>query len=278
MRRDLVEAIKYSPLSRVASLPMRAHAALPQLARNTVHTLRWLVGAREWANFDYDYDALGVLACAGAIGTMTGVGSRMVRGFASELMADDAFAERCRQRVTSTRLRHVTDRRLHFGHPLFFYLIVRAIRPRVVFEAGTDKGLGSLAICRALARNRREGHPGRLITIDIASDRGDFLEGDEGGLVTRLTGDSVAALQTIDAPIDFFIHETLNHPDHTRAQFAALKSCLAPGALLHTAWFNTEFVEFCESLDFDCLEVVERPLNHWYPGRRMGLARARVAA
>ena len=278
MRRDLVEALKYSPLSRIATLPMRARAALPQWARNTVHTFRWLVGAREWANFDYDYDPLGVLACAGAIGTMTGVGSRMVRGFASELKADDTFAARCRQRVTSTRLRHVTDRRLHFGHPLFFYLVVRAIKPRVVFEAGTDKGLGSLAICRALARNRAEGHAGRLITIDIASDRGDFLEGDEGGLVTRLSGDSVAALKTIGTPIDFFIHETVNHPDHTRAQFAALKPCLAPGALLHTAWFNTEFVEFCESLDFDCLEVVERPLNHWYPGRRMGLARARAAA
>lgn len=63
----------------------------------------------------------------------------------------------------------------------------------------------SPAICRALARSRAEGRAGRLITIDIGSDRIDFLAGDEGGLVTRLTGDSVAALQTIGTPIGLFI-------------------------------------------------------------------------
>ncbi len=271
MRRDLIEAIKYSPLSRVASLPLRLRSALPPLLRDTANTMAWVFGAREWVNFDFDYEPLGITSSAAAIGVASGAGLATVRAYAGELIADSAFAERCRERVTTTRLRHVTDRRVHYGHPLFFYMMVRAIKPRIVFEAGTDKGLGALAICRALQRNRTEGSVGRLFTIDIAVDRGDYLAGDEDGLVLRRTGDSVAALLSMDEPIDLFVHETVNDPVHTRAQFAALKPRLARGALLHTAWFNTQFVDFCLDNGLACLEVAERPKDHWYPGRRMGL-------
>lgn len=272
MGRKLVGTIKYSPLSRIATLPLRMRYALPILTRNAVATITWVLGAREWVNFDFDYDPLGTISCAGAISAATGVDPRVVRRFANELKSDQTFAERCRQRVTSSRLRYVTDRRVHYGHPMYFYMAVRASKPGMVFEAGTDKGLGALAICRALERNRAEGSPGRLTTIDLASDRGDYLDGSEGGLATRLTGDSVAALSAMRERIDFFIHETVNDPDHTRAQFAALESHLAPGGLVQTCWFSHEFVEFCERNDLAYLEVVERPMDHWYAGRRMGLA------
>lgn len=272
MGRKLLEAIKYSPVSRIATLPLRMRASLPVLARSAVRTIAWVLGAREWVNFDFDYDPLGAISCAGAISAATGVDSRVVRRFAEELKSDHTFVERCRQRVTSTRLRYVTDRRVHFGHPMYFYMAVRASRPGLVFEAGTDKGLGSLAICRALERNCADGAGGRLTTIDLASDRGDYLEGNEGGLATRLTGDSVATLGGMKEKIDFFIHETTNDPDHTRAQLAALEPHLAPGALVLTCWFSQEFVEFCERNRLAYLEVVERPKDHWYAGRRMGLA------
>jgi predicted O-methyltransferase YrrM len=272
MGRKLLEAIKYSPVSRIATLPLRMRSSMPMLARNAVRTIAWVFGAREWVNFDFDYDPLGVISCAGAISAATGVDPRVVRRFADELKSDHAFAERCRQRVTSTRLRYVTDRRVHYGHPMYFYMAVRATKPGVVFEAGTDKGLGALAVCRALERNRAEGTPGRLTTIDLASDRGDYLDGNEGGLATRLTGDSVVTLAAMKEKIDFFIHETVNDSDHTRAQLAALEPRLAPRGLVLTCWFSQEFVDFCERNDLAYLEVVERPKDHWYAGRRMGLA------
>lgn len=273
MNRRLLERLKYSPISRVATLPLRAQSALPPLVENAARVLGWLVRSREWTNLSYDYESIGVTSMAAAIGAITGVDPRLIRGFAAELRADAAFAERYRQRVASTRLRYITEPQLHFGKCLFFYMLVRAAKPQLVFEAGTEKGLSALAICHALASNAT-GAPGRLITVDIATDRGDFLEGDEGGLAIRLTGNSIAELAAMDAEIDLFIHDTASDPDHCRLQFAALEAHLAPGALVYTSWFTEEFVEFCERNGLAYLEVVERPLNHWYSGRRFGIASA----
>ena len=275
MNRHLVERIKYSPISRVATLPLRAQATFPYLARNGARALTWLLRAREWANANYDYEPIGVTSMAAAIGIATSIDPRMIRSFADELRSDAAFAERYRQRVTSTKLRYITEPDLRFGKFLYLYMLVRATRPRIVFEAGTEKGLGALAICRALAQNAALGAPGKLVTVDIAADRGGFLEGDEGGLATRLTGDSVAAIDAMDSKIDFFLHETITDPDHCRAQFAALERRLAPGAVIHSAWLIEEFVEFCERNNLAYLEVVERPRDHWDAGRHFGLAWAR---
>lgn len=110
------------------------------------------------------------------------------------------------------------------------------------------------------------------MTVDLASDRGDMLDGDEQGLVTRLTGDSVARLAAFERSIEFFIHDTLDEPRHMSAQLEALAPHLAPNAIVHTSWFTQEFVDFCERSGLTYLEVADRPLDHWYRGSRYGLA------
>lgn len=270
MKTSWTQRLKYSPLSRAATLPMRLRVAAVPLLRQARLASRWLLQSREWATFSYDHEPEGIDAFVSLVSDLSGRDAADVSAFVAELLHDDVFAARYRQRVADTRLRYICDPELHHGRCLLNYVLVRAAAARVVFEAGTERGLSSWAMCRALRRNGIE-HP-MLVTVDTQADRGDFLDGDEGGIVRRIHGDSVAALRAIDEPIDFFLHDTVNEARHTRAQFAALEGRLAPGALIQPSWFGREFVEFCRSHRLRHFEYVERVRNHWYPGRRIGLA------
>lgn len=272
----LKQRIKYSRFSRFAVLPLRLRVGLQPLLRQWVQTLRWLATSREWANFNCDYTPEGLQAIVCALAELSGQPREVLRGYAREIHEDTEFAQRYEQRVRETRLRHRCDLPLRYGRFVVYYMLVRASGARVVFEAGTDHGLGSWAICRALRRNAADQAAGRtplLITVDLRADRGEFLQGDEGGLVRRLVGDSVQALMATSEPIDFFLHDTVNEPIHSCAQFAALAARLAPGGWVHSCWFSAEFVAFCDQHGLRALEYVEQVRDHWYAGGRCGLAR-----
>jgi predicted O-methyltransferase YrrM len=267
-----LERIKYSPLGPLAVLPLRMRTSLtPQFVR-LGQALRWLATSREWANFSYDYQPEGLQAIVCALAELTGRSAAELRGFAEELKGDAVFAQRYRQRVSQTRLRWTSDPTLHYARCLVNYMLVRASGARVIFEAGTERGLSTWAMCRAVRRNGGTGRAPLIITVDIGADRGEFLDGDEGGLVRRLVGDSVTALLATAEPIELFLHDTTSEPMHSRAQFEALAPRLAAAAIVHTAWFTGEFVAASEQHEWRSLEYVERVSDHWYPGRRCGLA------
>lgn len=274
MPLDIKESLKYSPLSRILTLPKRASDSVPYLSRKAWRVLTWTLSAREYINYSYDYEEHGVHALAAAIGSLTGVPPEEVRAYANEIRGDETFRARHADRMSRHPVRHICQPDLHFGKSMLYYALTRACRPKVIFEAGTERGLGAYAVCRALARNATEGHVGHLYTIDIDTQRGEFLDGDEGGLVTRLTGDSVETLRAFDKPIDCFIHDTISAPDHCRAQYAAVGPKLSPGAMIFSVYFEPEFRAFCERNRFPHFEYIESPRDHWFRGRNCGFARA----
>jgi predicted O-methyltransferase YrrM len=274
MPSPLATRIKYSALGRLATLPRRARIGFGATAAQGLAVLRWLARSREWANFSYDYTEQGLEAVVCALALLGGVSREVVRGYADELLGDAAFSARYRQRVRETRLRYTSDPQLRYGRCLTNYLLVRVSGARFVFEAGTERGLSTWAMVRALQRAGHAPGAASIVTVDIAADRGELLEGDEGGYVTRVTGDSVAVLGATERPIDLFLHDTTNDEAHSRAQFAALAGRLAPGGWVHSAWFSPAFVAFCDRKSLRCLEYVEQPQGHWYPGRRCAIARA----
>jgi predicted O-methyltransferase YrrM len=268
--------IKYSVLGRLAALPMRIRAGFSPVIAQTGLVFRWLVNSREWANFSCDYTPEGLDAAVAAISELTGRSREQVRGYADELKADSVFASRYEDRVMRTQLRWVSDPTLRYGKCMLNYMLVRATDAKLIFEAGTERGLSTLAMSRALQRSASTSENRRIVTVDIGADRGGFLDADEGGVVQCLTGDSVTALQSSGDLIDLFLHDTVNDPLHTRAQFKALSSRLAVGGFIHTSWFTKEFVEFCDSEGLRCIEYAERVSGHWYAGRRAGFAVKRL--
>jgi len=237
----------------------------------------WILRSREWTNFSTHYSDEGVLIMATAIAQLTGLPVARVRAYAAELPADGVFADRVRQRKAQTPLRHITDPGVPLGKCLFNYVLVRASGARQVFEAGTEQGLSSWAICRALQRNAQDhGRPlseHRLVTIDLHTDRGLYLIDDEGGLIERLYGDSVASLRARTTPLDLILHDTVNDDEHTKAQLDAAAARLSPGGLIHSSWFNEIFASSCEQHGLVCLPVAERIESHWFEGRVAGIAR-----
>jgi hypothetical protein len=274
-KSSFLQRLKYSNLSRVAALPLRVRVSVGPLLRQAGLVLRWLASSREWANFSVEYEPEGLQAVLCVLAHLTGKSLPALRALASELQADSVFATRYQERVAKTRLRYTCDPQLQYGRCLVHYVLVRATGVRVIFEAGTDRGLSTWAMCRALQRNlldSGEGAKPLLITVDIAPDRGEMLDGDEGGLVRRLVGDSVAALVNTPERIELFLHDTTNEMEHTRAQLQALGPRLARRAWVHSCWFSLELLAFCEAEDLQCLEYAERPRHHWYSGGRCALA------
>ena len=64
--RALLERIKFSPLGRLATLPLRLRSSLPPWWRQTVLTGAWILRSREWTNFSTQYSHEGVLIMATA--------------------------------------------------------------------------------------------------------------------------------------------------------------------------------------------------------------------
>jgi hypothetical protein len=272
----LREKIKYSPLAPIATLPFRARLAMPVALRTCWRAMVWTLRSREFSEVTYDVEPEGLVSIAAAVATITGVAHAEALAYGAELLGDDSFRSRYAQRVQATRLRYTCDTSVRYGKHIIHYVIARCIRPRLVFEAGTLNGLGSLAICKALQRNAAAGHPGRLVTVDLRADRGEFLDGDEGGLVTRLFADSVEAVRSASEPINFFIHDTTSDAEHSRLQFAALERRLADYAVVNTSWFTQPFIDFCERNNLAFVEIADRPAAHWYSGSRYGLGKVRA--
>jgi hypothetical protein len=153
-----------------------------------------------------------------------------------------------------------------------YYLIARALRPRVVLEAGVDKGLGAALICRALQRNRTEGAAGTYVGVDVHEPSRAFLF--SGAYVSEgvlQQGDSVAFLQRFEGEIDFYIHDTTPEPRHLRASLEAVWPRLSERGILCMSWVTNEAIEFVVGRA-TFLTFVEEPKDHWYPGSKLLLA------
>lgn len=61
------------------------------------------------------------------------------------------------------------------GNRVAWYLLARALRPRLVVETGVYDGLGSLVLLCALRRNALEGDVGELVSIDPDPDAGTLV-------------------------------------------------------------------------------------------------------
>jgi predicted O-methyltransferase YrrM len=235
----------------------------------------WLFTSRERTNFTYDYSELGNTAAIEFVSLVTRVESALIADFANELTADIELRQWLSERVALSPYRHSADTDIRFGRRFLYYLFVRALKPRVVVEAGTDKGLGACLIASALQRNKTEGVVGHLYALDLREDRG-FLLGDRfADVATLRIGDSVAFLNAMEGEIDFFLHDTTPAQPHEKLQYKALESKLGPNAITTSAWFTDEFVRFSQRNRRGFLLFPEIPQNHWYPGARLPVSFAR---
>lgn len=193
-------------------------------------------------------------------------GAELLR-YAQELQDDEELRGRIRR---ATRFHPEVKRNPPLGRHLIGYVCLRTRRPQVAVEAGIRHGLGTVVMLRALERNAAEGADGLLVSVDVDPSAGalvdrrntrwEFAVGPAGALLPLLlSGREVGYLNSDSVP----------DPAETRAEIAAACASAQWPLIVQQSGWNDVSREICATEGFPFVDLHERSLGHWHPGRRV---------
>lgn len=231
--------------------------------------LRYVLLDPELDNFTYELDNEDDLASFLAAGL--GISTTDAAGLIRELQGDDDLRE-----LLAAQLRRRWDRksRAHYGRRLGWYAIARVIRPELVVETGIHDGLGSVLLLRALERNAAEGHPGRLLSVDVDPSAGwlvderlrehwePIYESTFTALPKALEGQEVGMIvHDSDHTYECELFEFQAAVDHAAGRLALVSD---------NSHATSALRDVCARLGIEYGLFLERPQAHFYPGAGMG--------
>ena len=121
----------------------------------------------------YTYRVANIAGVLETVSDATGAAIEQLRQYVVEADTDPELRENLTRRL---RLRFDVKRRPELANRLGWYVLIRALRPRLIVETGIYNGFGSLTLLRALERNAADGTPGELISFDASELAGSFVE------------------------------------------------------------------------------------------------------
>lgn len=259
-----------SPFSRIAALGPRSAVCVRHIGRQIRLVIGWLVHSREHTNYTYDLTENNCQQLVWFVSAVTGQKFDVIRAYVEELTTNRLVQSTYSEALSRSPRRGLADNQIRFGRRLAWYAFVRALKPDLVVETGTDKGLGSLVLASALLMNQR----GRLVTIDVNPAAGYLITGPYSEVTTVLHGDSIDLIRALTDPVDLFLHDSDHSPEHERAEFAALESHLHAGSLIISDNAHATGVLATWALKHDrrFLFFAEEPQEHWYRGAGIGAA------
>jgi hypothetical protein len=244
--------------------------------------MRYVAVDPELENFTYDIanreELVRILA------DVLRVDRDVVAGYVAEADGDPSVARPTRGRP---HLRWRYKRELHPGRRLGWYVTARTLKPELIVETGIHAGLGSRLLLLALRRNRAEGAPGELISIDISDQTGTLVEKDLRdhwhpvfGSTYDVLGPAVAGRK-----VGMLIHDSDHTYECERFEFeTALATASDPIALISdNAHATSALPDLAAERELPYGYFHEEPRDHFYPGAGLGIAiagsaRARNAA
>ena len=272
---SLRRAIARTPLAPVAAFPKR----LVNVARHDARVLKvsaaWLFTSREHHNYTYDLTALSREHLAWYVAAVCDAPVQQIRGYLTEIEKDDALRGHLEAGIAGAARRGLADKRVRYGRRIGWYALVRARKPKHIVETGVDKGLGSCVLASALLRNAADGAPGRVTSLDINPEAGYLAKVEPyAGVIDLVIGDSIAAINALETPVDLFLHDSDHTIEHERNEFTAVEAKLAPGALLlsDNATKTNVLPKYAEKTGRRFLAYRETPKAHWFPGDGIGAA------
>lgn len=266
---DLRSRIAGSRGARVAALPMRVRAVTAHDTQVVRASLRWLITSKEHTNYTYDLSELNWEHLAWWVSAVTGCGVAEARSVLNEGRFDGQLRQHVTTLTASSSRRGLADLDVRLGRRIGWYALVRILRPAHVIETGTDKGLGSVTLAQALRRNGT----GKLTTLDVNENAGYLIRGYED-TVELVIADSVGWLDTLDRPVDLFIHDSLHSRQHELSELRAVEGVLSPDAVVlsDNSHVTDALPSWAEAQGWSFLFFSEVPTDHWYPGGGIGAA------
>ena len=249
--------------------PYRCRLIIRYLFRALKKSIPWLFRSKEFANFTYDLTPSNKEYLAWFIANVCDTSEGEISGYFEELESSVRLQKYINDRLQQHRRGNEIDSEAFFGRRIGWYAIVRATKPRIVVETGTEKGLGSLVLAEALIKNES----GRLITIDMEPSSGLLIGPEYGGVIERMIDDSLQAISKIDR-IDLFIHDSDHSAEHESREFKLLQSRLSSKGIVlsDNSHVTTELAKWSLEHGRRFVYFSEQPLNHWYPGAGIGVS------
>lgn len=266
--------LKTHAIGRILLIPFRFTMALSYHTDTLKNIIRWTWRSREIDNLTYDIDELNTTYLAAFVAVLTRQPITVIQGYLKELNDDIQLRNHIRRLTEQHPQRYIADLDIHYGRRAGWYAFVRALKPKVVVETGTNKGLGSCVIAAALWRNTTEGHPGHLYTTDIDSAAGYLLRAPYDQYGEVLYGDSITSLRTLPLKVDLFINDSDHSQDYETREYETIAGKLSTAALMlgDNAHCSPQLYLFAQRTGRQFLFFQEKPKNHWHPGAGIGAA------
>ena len=255
----------------------RCNLAARSICSSIPSAWQWLKESREVTNFTYDLEQRNLCYLCALISEVTARPYSEIEIFAFEAINNETLRSHVRVMHQDPLRRQFADERLKWGRQLAYYILVRAMKPKVVVETGVDKGLGAIAIAAAIQRNQQDGFVGRYYGTDINPDAGYLLSGEYAEFGEILVGDSASLLASFQSPIDFFVFDSERTPEYEALEYQKVRDKLTGDAILLTTFAHGSLalLNFALESGRHYLTFRERPEGHFYPGSEIGIAFAK---
>lgn len=229
---------------------------------------KWAFSSREVTNHSYHNSAASIKRLASVLASIDGLSASTIKNYCDEIRASTLLQGiYLSARAKEKMLANLTDGELRAGRQLLYYCLTRAARPRIVFEAGTAHGTGSLLILHALTLNEAEGFSGKLITVDINPDAGRILSHlphAYSSLLDFRRGEADSLLAELNEKIDLFFHDTVNIPSHEERHYTLLETRLSERGIICSTWGTSGVLaSHSEKLGRGYMEFTNQPDGHW---------------
>jgi FkbM family methyltransferase len=235
----------------------------------------WLRESNETSNFLYAITPISESYMISAVANVSGKSYYEIEYYFHELKCDQNLREHIKRHARAEdRALHVTPEKL-YARRLNWYAFVRAMKPKMIVEAGIAKGLGACVLTAALAKNGEEGYEGRYYGTDIDPNAGYLLgKGMYSQLGEILYGDTIQSLMDFQNVIDLFINDDDHSYDYEGKEYEVVFQKLSREAVIlgDNAHITNCLLNFAKATGRQFLFVSEKPAKHWYPGAGVGIA------
>lgn len=270
----LKQFLKTTALGRVLLMPYRFWFGLRYLLPDLKYLFTLTFTSREIDNFSYDITPLNTEYLIAFVASITERPVADIRRYVEEIQQDDALRQHLYRATVASHYKYYADPVAKYGRRIGWYAFIRALKPKVVLETGTNKGLGTCIIAAALLRNAKDGTPGYIYTTDIDPVSGELFQAPYNAYGKILFGDSITSLQQLDATVDLFINDSDHSPDYEMREYEVMQSKLAPAAVIigDNAHCSAKLWEFSQRTQRRFLFFQEQPYQHWHVGAGLGVS------
>jgi predicted O-methyltransferase YrrM len=250
--------------------PVRLRIAIRHGLTTAKSLVVWVFTSREFANYSYALTPMNREQLVWFVSALTSAPVAEVESYFVELESDSDLRTHIDSKLKAAGRRREFDAHISYGRRLGWYAFARILRPDVIVETGTEKGLGSVVFAAALLRNGN----GRLVTIDIEASSGLIIDGPYSRVVDRRIGDSVEIIRQLDGPIDLFLHDSDHSREHEHAELLAVAGRLSDRAVVlsDNSHGTDALVKWSGVSGRRFSYFQEHPLNHWYRGAGIGVS------